>query len=104
VSGVYRVVGGTKVSPPSGAEMDAWVGSRLLQRRTELGLSRAKLAALLTVSQLQIQKYEKGVNRISAGRLYVVSVLLAVPVSWFFEGGPRMRDGGGEQSGTSNER
>ncbi len=51
-----------------------------------LGLSQQQLAQMIGVTYQQAHKYERGLNRISAGRLYEISQVLNVPVSWFFEG------------------
>ena len=51
-----------------------------------LGLSQQQLAQMIGVTYQQAHKYERGLNRISAGRLYEIAQLLSVPVSWFFEG------------------
>ena len=64
---------------------DVLVGSRVRFRRTELGLTQQALAEKLGVTFQQVQKYEKGTNRIGAGRLQEVSKALSVPVSYFFE-------------------
>jgi transcriptional regulator with XRE-family HTH domain len=58
----------------------------LRQRRIALGISQEQLGAELGLTFQQIQKYEKGQNRISAGRLYKLSVILSVSVEYFFEG------------------
>lgn len=65
--------------------VDIHVGSRVRQRRTLLGLSQEKLAGALDLTFQQVQKYERGANRIGAGRLYELSKALDVPVSYFFE-------------------
>ena len=65
--------------------MDAYVGSRVRFRRMMLGMSRQRLAEELSITFHQVQKYEKGVNRITAGRLYQIAELLAVEVEFFFE-------------------
>ena len=51
-----------------------------------LGLSQQQLAQMIGVTYQQAHKYERGLNRISAGRLYEIAQVLSVPVSWFFEG------------------
>ena len=66
-------------------EMDVHVGQRLRVRRSLLGLSQEKLAESIGLTFQQIQKYERGTNRVSAGRLYDLSKILDVPVSYFFE-------------------
>lgn len=66
--------------------VDIHVGVRLRQRRTLLGMSQEKLAAAFGVSFQQIQKYERGTNRVSASRLHQLTRILNVPVGYFFEG------------------
>ena len=66
-------------------EMDVHVGQRLRVRRSLLGLSQEKLAESIGLTFQQIQKYERGTNRVSAGRLFELSKVLDVPVSYFFE-------------------
>lgn len=68
--------------------IDVHVGSRVRLRRTLLGLSQDKLARAIGVSFQQLQKYERGTNRISASRLYALSKVLGVGISWFFEDAP----------------
>ena len=65
---------------------DKHVGERIRERRTMLGLSQQQLAKMIGVSYQQAHKYERGLNRISAGRLYGISQVLGIPISWFFEG------------------
>jgi transcriptional regulator with XRE-family HTH domain len=64
---------------------DKHVGSRVRMRRLMLGMSQEKLADKLGITFQQVQKYEKGTNRISASRLQHASHILDVPVSFFFE-------------------
>ena len=71
---------------PSAGEIDAHVGSRLRARRIEVGLSQTALANYLGLTFSQVQKYEKGSNRIGAGRLYHLAAILGVSVPYFFEG------------------
>lgn len=66
-------------------EMDIHVGQRLKVRRALLGLSQEKLAESVGLTFQQIQKYERGTNRVSAGRLFDLSKTLDIPVSYFFE-------------------
>lgn len=68
--------------------VDVHVGARLRQRRTLLGMSQEKLAQAFGVSFQQVQKYERGANRISASRLHLLTKILDVPISYFFEGLP----------------
>jgi len=65
--------------------VDVHVGGRVRQRRMLLGMSQEKLADALGLTFQQVQKYERGANRIGAGRLYALSNALEVPVSYFFE-------------------
>jgi len=67
-------------------EVDAHVGRRVRQRREALGLSQGRLGRHLGLTFSQVQKYEKGTNRIGAGRLYFLAEVLDVPVQYFFEG------------------
>ncbi len=66
--------------------VDLYVGARLRIRRKVLGLSQTQLADALGITFQQIQKYERGANRISASKLYEAARLLRSPVSYFFEG------------------
>ena len=68
--------------------IDRHVGSRVRMRRMMLGLSQEKLGDALGLTFQQVQKYEKGSNRIGASRLQQISLILQVPVSFFFEGAP----------------
>lgn len=70
---------------------DAHIGRRVQKRRRELGLSQEKLGEQLGVTFQQVQKYEKGTNRIGAGRLHSIAEVLQTPVAFFFDGlsGPR---------------
>ena len=65
--------------------IDAEVGRRLKQRRTLLGMSQERLGELLGVTYQQVQKYERGANRIGSSRLYDICRILDVPVSYFFD-------------------
>ena len=67
------------------SSIDEHVGSRLRQRRTLMGLSQEKLADSVGITFQQIQKYENGANRVSAGRLFEFSKVLQVPVNFFFD-------------------
>ncbi|MFN7180988.1 helix-turn-helix domain-containing protein [Hyphomonas sp.] len=69
---------------PSG--IDRVVGQRIRWRRRELKLTQERLGEILDLTFQQVQKYEKGVNRVSAGRLYEIAGVLGVPISYFFEG------------------
>ncbi|MEA2978120.1 MAG: hypothetical protein QOF19_3640 [Alphaproteobacteria bacterium] len=67
---------------------DKHVGSRVRMRRMMLGMSQEKLGDALDLTFQQVQKYEKGTNRIGASRLQQIGHFLQVPVSFFFEGAP----------------
>ena len=66
--------------------VDRHVGMRVRLRRTLLGLSQEKLAGALGLTFQQVQKYERGANRVSASKLYEMARALGVPISFFFEG------------------
>jgi transcriptional regulator with XRE-family HTH domain len=65
--------------------VDVHVGNRLRMRRLMLGLSQTAVADALGVTFQQVQKYEKGTNRVSASRLQLLAMLLQAPVPFFFE-------------------
>jgi transcriptional regulator with XRE-family HTH domain len=65
---------------------DLFVGSRVRARRRELRMSQTALADGLGLTFQQVQKYERGANRISASKLYEIAGLLEVPVAYFFDG------------------
>lgn len=71
--------------------VDQYVGGRVRARRLALGMSQEKLADVLHLTFQQVQKYEKGTNRISSSRLMQIAAALKVPVTFFFEGGPDQR-------------
>jgi transcriptional regulator with XRE-family HTH domain len=68
--------------------IDRHVGSRVRMRRMLASISQEKLGEALGLTFQQVQKYEKGTNRISASRLQQIAKMLDVPVSFFFEGAP----------------
>ena len=74
--------------------VDAHVGSRVRLRRMLLGMSQERLGESMGLTFQQVQKYEKGVNRIGASRLFQISKILDVPVQFFFEEAPHFGDGG----------
>jgi transcriptional regulator with XRE-family HTH domain len=65
--------------------VDRHVGNRMRMRRLLIGMSQEKLGELLGITFQQVQKYEKGSNRVSASRLYHVAKVLSVPVQYFFD-------------------
>ncbi len=68
--------------------VDKHVGSRVRMRRIMLGMSQEKLGEALGLTFQQVQKYEKGTNRIGASRIQQIAEILQVPVSFLFDGGP----------------
>src|SRR5690242_11373534 len=81
--------------------VDKYVGSRVRMRRIMLGMSQEKLGEALGLTFQQIQKYEKGTNRVGASRIQQISEILQVPVSFLFEGGPTSSSIDGFGEGTS---
>jgi len=75
----------TKTRKSKATKIDILVSKNLRAKRLELGVSQASLANFTGVSTQQIQKYEKGTNRISSGRLFVFAQCLKVPITYFFE-------------------
>ena len=67
-------------------DIDRHVGARMRERRIMLGLTQQQLAELIGVTYQQAHKYEKGINRIAAGRLSSIAQALGVPVGYFFDG------------------
>jgi transcriptional regulator with XRE-family HTH domain len=67
-------------------EVDRYVGARIRERRILLGLTQQQMADLIGVTYQQAHKYEKGINRVAAGRLYRIARALGVEVSYFYEG------------------
>lgn len=72
--------------------IDMRLGQKLRTRRIEIGLSQEKLADLLGVTFQQVQKYEKGVNRVGAARLQQIATALDVPVTFFYDGDNKARE------------
>src|SRR3984957_8275980 len=77
----------------STAAVDDHVGARIRERRIILGLTQQQLAELIGVTYQQAHKYERGINRVSAGRLFEIAGILNAPITYFYEGigeeGPR---------------
>ena len=73
--------------------IDDHVGGQIRERRIMLGLTQQQLAAMIGVTYQQAHKYERGINRVSAGRLYEIARALSAPIGYFYEGigqeGPR---------------
>jgi transcriptional regulator with XRE-family HTH domain len=70
---------------PRAQDIDRYVGARMRERRIMLGLTQQQLAELIGVTYQQAHKYEKGINRIAAGRLSSIAQALGVEVGYFFE-------------------
>jgi transcriptional regulator with XRE-family HTH domain len=70
---------------------DNHVGGRIRERRIMLGLTQQRLAEMIGVTCQQAHKYERGINRVSAGRLFEIASALSAPITYFYEGieGPR---------------
>jgi transcriptional regulator with XRE-family HTH domain len=86
--------------------VDVHVGQRLRQRRVLVGLSQERLARMVGITFQQVQKYERGANRIVASRLYQLANVLDVPVSYFFDdlaAEPANDSGAGQGAGDGAE-
>lgn len=79
-----------KSPSPRASSVDMHVGRRIRLRRTLLGLSQEKLGEALGITFQQVQKYERGANRVGASRLYDLASALDVPISFFFDDMPAM--------------
>jgi transcriptional regulator with XRE-family HTH domain len=75
-----------RVGRPRPQDIDRHVGARMRQRRVMVGLTQQQMAELIGVTYQQAHKYEKGINRVAAGRLYNIAQALGVEVGYFFEG------------------
>lgn len=84
--------------------IDIHVGSRLRLRRTMMGMSQEKLGTQLGITFQQIQKYEKGTNRIGASRLHEIASIFRTPISYFYEDAPNINKnpGEGQEAGFSD--
>jgi transcriptional regulator with XRE-family HTH domain len=80
--------------------IDVYVGGRVRMRRIEVDMSQQVLGSHIGLTFQQVQKYEKGMNRIGASRLQQIGKILEVPAAYFFEGAP----GGWEPGGASGDR
>ncbi|HEX3864507.1 MAG TPA: helix-turn-helix transcriptional regulator [Stellaceae bacterium] len=81
----YRVASSRR-STGRTQDIDRHVGGRVRERRIMMGLTQQQLADLIGVTYQQAHKYERGINRVSAGRLYEIAQVLSVPVGYFFDG------------------
>ena len=68
------------------AAIDDHIGARIRERRVMLGLSQLQLAEMISVTYQQAHKYERGINRVSAGRLFEIARALSAPIAYFYEG------------------
>jgi transcriptional regulator with XRE-family HTH domain len=86
--GAATAMGSRSAQRPTGRtqDIDRHVGARIRERRIMLGLTQQQLADLIGVTYQQAHKYERGINRVSAGRLFEIAQVLSVPVSYFFDG------------------
>ena len=89
-------------APRSASPVDTHVGTRIRLRRQILKMSQEKLGGELGVTFQQVQKYERGANRVGASRLWALASVLEVPVGFFFEGlgGPEFSEGFAEDDQT----
>ena len=83
------------MSVKSPSAIDKHVGTRVRMRRMLIGMSQEKLGEALKITFQQVQKYEKGTNRISASRLQQIANVLGVTVSFLYEGAPTEAEAGG---------
>lgn len=89
------------MSAKSPNPIDKHVGARVRMRRMMIGMSQERLGDSLGITFQQVQKYEKGTNRIGASRLQQISRTLGVPVAFFFEGAPNLEETEGFGEGAS---
>ena len=80
------VVPANRIGRARPQDIDRYVGARMRERRIMLGLTQQQMAELIGVTYQQAHKYEKGINRIAAGRLFTIAKALGVDVSYFFQG------------------
>lgn len=98
---------GTEAAPKRANPIDVHVGNRVRMRRMILGMSQERLGELLKLTFQQIQKYEKGTNRIGASRLFQMSAALSVPIQYFFDdlplGQAQQHQSGFSEQGSESE-
>ncbi|MGC0371900.1 MAG: hypothetical protein DGJ47_000601 [Rickettsiaceae bacterium] len=82
-------------------EVDKFIGNKIFSLRLALGLSRQQLAEVIGVTHQQLQKYEKGINRISVGRLVLIAKALSKDPSYFYEG---LENNNNEEQNTQHQR
>ncbi len=83
--------------------IDVHVGSRIRMRRQLINMSQERLGELLGITFQQVQKYEKGSNRISASRLFYAAKTLGVPIQFFYDGLPEVDQSGGLAESASKD-
>lgn len=76
---------------PRRNNIDEYVAERIRTARIASGMSQGELGGKLGISFQQVQKYENGTNRVSAGRLYHIAVIFDLPIPHFFEGAPKLK-------------
>jgi len=91
--------GGIKGTRP----VDAYVGTKIRFRRNMLGISQAEMGERIGVTFQQVQKYEKGINRIGSSRLMQICDVLAITPAWLFEGAPGTSTRAGAQTRDMDE-
>ena len=91
------------MSARSPNQTDVHIGRRIKMQRLALGLSQADVAKRLGITFQQIQKYERGINRVGAGRLLEMANLLSVTPAFFFEDSPRLKPGQSEEASETTE-
>ena len=102
---VAPIAGAGGVGRARPQEMDRYVGSRIRQRRILLGMTQQQMAELIGVTYQQAYKYERGTNRVSAGRLHQIALALGVGINYFYEHAqPDNGSQTGEQKLTPNQR
>ena len=84
---------GAQVVTRGMTQLDRFVGGRIKQRRKALKMSQGELGKQLGVTFQQVQKYERGANRVSAGALYKIAAALDVPITYFYDGLPALVNG-----------
>jgi transcriptional regulator with XRE-family HTH domain len=90
--GITGKASSVKKNQRSAGKPDVELGKRIRLRRVEIDISQTELADKLGVSFQQVQKYEKGVNRVGAARLQQIAIALDVPITFFYDGDGKSRE------------